>query len=364
MYNLPRLINLEEPNKIITYPKFHKLQYLIYAYTDMFKNYYFTSGLRVDNSNLLVKLVKKIVDIIITYKTKKDIIEFISYYKPYLAKEFKITNFLKGYKKGVTDTILTDITEFFLCLDLKNGLSIEAFESYDYLDIHSIRVLSHPYTDYLLYHPLNYINSYDPINYMVYGIDLELLTIQVYNWYLENKGKDLNYSKFVAEVLLTNLVEDFIDLTLLNRLYTYFRDKNFDGILDFLNTNPFYVPEFNKDINDYIKWIKKEITQHRNFSITDKLNIVKPFIKENIRHVIKINIKNVNVNNAWLILLSRLDYFLFVTEHLYNNREDRDKIIDLKNFIKSIKTNKLLEDLDLIVKSSVEEKIDKILKRS
>lgn len=159
----------------------------------------------------------------------------------------------------------------------------------------------------------------------VTAIDVGKMAYVYWHWLggkLDSRGADRldHFAKFVYKYWLADMIKSVTDVAFMNRITNHLFAKPND---QFYPTYPIPINDFNGRFDETIEYYLSQFS--KNTVIYEKLAAAFPAVySPNLATVLALPDININRNNAWVILVSRLDLYLMVfamSEHQDNNAD-------------------------------------------
>lgn len=321
----------KSPVGSLVFPK--DLNYLKKLYNfnaDQIRNYYESRNFAVKNTNFVSRIIEHIAP-----HLGYDIFRYISYIDNklvYLGKHFKLTS---DIEKGIVhyDNFFYNSTEFIFALnEIDNVKDIEK----NWKKAKAISFIKCDRTNTKLLLPISK-NDSDKTYFHSIAINLHILAIKYREFIREQLNKDiqLNKNHFVIKYVLNNTIEDIIDFMLLNRIINKFYNRE-NEVVKF--KHPFKLFEPLNQIDRYVDDTLDVITNKK----IDFLNIL-----FNIHLIFKINAADLLIlpdfigsrQSRLALVLSRIDYMLFLYDVAKDKGRSRIFINDWKRLAKRIEND-------------------------
>lgn len=217
------------------------------------------------------------------------------------------------YCKGVFDVFLS-VTDFFDYYNAKPD------------DLDPLYAISHPFSMLNCFIPDGKVRTRDmSLNAIsVTVIDIGKVAYIYHHW--RNKQTDgkidltKSITQFVYKKFLAKMIPSVLDICYYNRLVNYFFGAPNDV---FYPSYPIAVNDFSDRVDEAIKYYVEELG--KTTVIYDKfLSCLPAITKPNLAKVFTLPDININRNNGWTILMSRIDIYLMVLGLASNQRNNND----------------------------------------
>ena len=302
--------------------KYVKLDY------NIIEAYYRNRDTRINNTNILVRLIKKL-----TIDVNKEFMEYINLIDIDYKYKSKAMNITSELNRGVIFTnIIGDTTSI---IEQK---FVNIFEANDYRNISTIKILKTDSTDLAMNHPNNITNG----NFVLM-IDIPATMVQYKYWSMDRMsiGEDVSQNIFVFQVLYTNMIKDIFDFSLYNRFHkTVYIEPS-------ISKHPFLVrnndTRFNKVLAKQYNNLKNNNIDYRELLV----NIPTVFTK-NAYRLLSFTPIDINRQNIWLVYLARVEVILNIIYFSGKKgvNRNRDKIVDFRLFMREVRFNKILDSVN------------------
>ncbi len=336
------IFNKTNDNKSIGFkhPKYRKIVTDIMHEINVVKDYYRTANRYVARPNLLIDIVN-LLDINHNLSIEEVLLNIDTDFL-YISNMVGITSNVVSnsvYKKGV---ILNNVNESFLFIEEDMISSNKDYNSYK-----PIRVKATTLDSIFITHPVSFTGAIEDYDSAFYTIDVRTLAIQYYYWKVDNikLGLDIDPARFIYEVVLTNLVEDFLDINIMNR---FMKIANNEPVSKFVNYNMFNTKDLQDELDGYLKAKYKFINKLKGLTYRDYLTSFATVLEDSIS-LLNIPVTYFNSKNSFFNFIIRVDYIIFLLKHC-EYKFNRDYITKLKIFIKEKRGNgsfKLRENKEL-----------------
>lgn len=316
---------------LIVNPKFDYVSKLFRGDLDRIIKYVKDSALTVMNQHLLVRLLGTI-DTLYTNDIKN--------YMLSVYREADGLERMYGIASGTNGNI-TSHNGLFYNQETTDVL-LSAIEYFDFYDedpdkLVPLRAYSHPFNA-----PTAAIANgkyRSPGKYCedlsVTLIDIPRLAYMYWHWVNRNKnttGTRLqNAATFVYRDVLSRMIPSILDVSYFNRICA----KQYgDRLDDWIAYYPIAVNDFSERLDEMIDYYLNEVAQ--STIIYDRvLTTIPALTVNNMGNVFKLPDININRNNAWLVLVSRVDIYLLVMSLAANQRNNSD-LTAVKNKLRYI----------------------------
>lgn len=325
------------------------------------KSYYRGSNKVLRRPNMLITLLHTL-KINILNSDIEDVYEKIMSDSIYVSNHVGIvSNLSKG--NILHGVVIPNMNEVFMY--------VTNYDKYDIQDINimgvnTIRTISTTLDSLLLCHPTNirYVNNLEDIT--IYEIDVNMLALQYYTWardemYLDN---DIDISRFLYTVVLVNMMDSLLNVSLLNR-YMNTMDDSVKDIDNDKVYNPIQVLKINKKIDKQIQHLVKN-THKKQTKITYDYFLKSMLLLDSDGYeVLQFTNRIYTSNNEWVYWLSRVGYMERIIELCTKSSLSANKLYttNIRTDSRILFRSKALEKIpDKVYKLEIEEKIRKILK--
>lgn len=329
---------------LISNPKFNYVSQLYRSELDRIKAHLKSSAMVVNNQHLLVRLISTLDTL---YSTD------IKTYMLSVYSEVSGLERMYGIASGTNSRIEAQRGMFY-CKDVNDTL-ISVIEYFDFYNtdpekIIPIRAYSHPYTALTAAVPDGRYRATSNYNedLSVSLIDIPKLAYVYWHWVNRSKGT-INerlqaIGNFVYRFILARMVPSVLEVSYFNRICAKQYGEHLD---DWVAYYPIALNDHSVRVDEMIDYYLDEIK--RATVIYDKvLTTIPALTQNNMGGVFKLPDININRNNAWLILVSRIDIYLLVLSLAYNQRNNSD-INGVKNKLRFI-INAIITDNALNIK--------------
>jgi len=305
---------------------------LIYKYIKLDQNivnaYYKNRETRTTNTNLLVRLVKKM-----SVNISKDQFTYLNLlninYK-YVAKSL---NFTSDINRGIIHENILGTS----CVLYENSF-LNPFDAEDYEKYSAIKVLYSTNSDLSMNHPTK-------IKYGSYVLEVDVIAVmmQYRKWSINriDKGYGNSPNVFVFQVLYTNMIKDILELSIFNRFFTTVFSE------DSQPQHPFNVRNHDIAINKELDKVSTRLAK-KQFRYSEFLkNIPMPFNKD-AGELLHYGTLNINRQNRWMMFFARISYIIDIIEFLgkKNVIRNKDSIINFRLFMRALRYGVILETVD------------------
>lgn len=305
---------------LIINPKFNYVSRLVKGDLENIDKYIKGSALTVMNQHLLVRLLGTIDTL---YTTDiKNYMHSVYNESDGLERMYGIASGTNGnitaynglfYNQETTDTLLS-ITEYF------------DFYDADPSKIIPLRAYSHPFNAPTAAIPNGRYRSSAKYcdDLSVTLIDIPKLAYVYWHWRNESKldvqSKTGAVAAFVYRYVLARMIPSVLDISYFNRICaTQYGDRLGDWVAYY----PIAVNDFSARIDEMIEYYLSEVS--KTTVIYDRvLTTIPALAAGNMGEVFKLPDININRNNAWLILVSRIDIYLLVLSLASTQRSNSD----------------------------------------
>ena len=282
----------------------------------VFRDYYNNYEGKVNNSNLLVRIIN-----IINFdgiNTMLELLPVIEYYHPTIVKNFRIISRLS---QGDAKTKLLDMI---LVPDLFK-MDDSNFERFNVLKV----LYSESLVDGLALKHLRH-NEFEDI----LGIDVKALIASYFYWRRERSLNNLSIDPaiYVYQIAYTNLAIDKVSFS----LYNVFINKlvyDIDIPKDIKNPNPIDLKPYINYMNDYVNNLSKDIKRSsKQLRMEEILSMIQLPVYGNALKLLERDFGYVNMNNRshiYLIELPELFTLLDITGLSVAKSKNRNLGIDL-----------------------------------
>lgn len=305
---------------IPTYPKFDYVKSLYVTELTRVNAFINNSNLFVQNTHILVRLTSTLDALYCP-----DIKQFMFRVYDQLAGLERMFGFSSAtnshitahsgvlYCKGVYDVFLS-VTDFF---DYNNAKPDE---------LEPIYAISHPFSMLNCFIPDGKVRTRDTsINAIsVTVIDIGKIAYIYHHWcknYTDEKSdRTKSMTQFVYKKFLAKMIPSVLDICYYNRLVNYFFGAPNDV---FYVPYPIPVNDLSDRVDEGIKYYVEALG--KTTVIYDKfLSCLPALTKPNLAKVFALPDININRNNGWTILMSRIDIYLMVLGLAANQRNNND----------------------------------------
>ena len=291
---------------------------------------------RVYSNHILSRIIKH-MDIDVT-KNIYDYMTILDSTVLYTIKNFNVsTNITTG--KITSDKILSTGDTLLLSADLvKDYFSLED----TWMNYMSIRPVYYTGIGLQMNHPTNIGEELD---LSIFEIDVKLLMIQYKYWALKRieLGYDVDPSTFVYTVVLTNMIPELLDLSILNRFY-----KIGEELEEIDSTHNFHTRHNDRILDMELSKLKKRLIK-RGMYYEEYLHSIPLVTNKDAYTLMRMFPKALNSNTLWSNYLARANYTLLMIETLGKNgiRKNYNHLKDLDKILKRLKTSNKLYDINL-----------------
>lgn len=329
---------------LIVNPKFNYVSQLYRSELDRIKAFLNTTAMTVNNQHLLVRILGTIDTL---YSTD------IKNYMLSIYNEVEGIERMYGIASG-TNGRVSSYRGMFYSKECNDTL-LSVIEYFDFYNenperIVPLRAYSHPFTALTAGAPDGRYRSTANYNddLSVSLIDIPKLAFVYWHWVNRNKQAVTDrfqaLGNFVYRHILSRMVPSVLEVSYFNRICAKQYGERIDDWVAYypiaLNDHSVRVDEM---IDYYLEMIKDSTV------IFDKvLTTIPALLQTNMGGVFKLPDININRNNAWLILVSRIDIYLLVLSLAYNQRSNSN-INEVKNKLRFI-INAIITDNALNIK--------------
>lgn len=325
-----------------SFPRFDYAKALMVSEHQRVDQYIKSSALSVNNSHMFVRLLSTLDTLY-----EPDVEKFI----------LSVYRELDGIERmfGLASATNTRIMTYkgLLYSNEVHDVFLSVTEYFDYTStppasLVCCKAISHPISTVNLAAPDGKFRSRNG-----YAEDLSVTTIDVgkmayvyWHWLgakVESKGSDrLDYfAKFVYKYWLADMIKSVADIAFFNRVNNSLFGKPNDT---FYPTYPIPINDFNSRFDEAISYYLTQFS--KNTIIYDKVGSALPSIySPNVATSLALPDININRNNAWIILVSRIDLYLLIfslAEHQANNSDLVDITNKLRFIVRSIMVDNAL----------------------
>lgn len=179
-------------------------------------------------------------------------------------------------------------------------------------------------------------------------IDIPKLAYLYWHWVNRNKGdvnsRLQNAASFIYRDVLSKMLPSILEISYFNRICATQYGDRLDNWVAYY---PIALNDFSDRLDEMIEYYLKEIV--KSTIIYDRvLTTIPALTMNNMGAVFKLPDMNINRNNAWLILVSRVDIYLLVMSLAANQRNNSD-LNAVRNKLRFI-INAIVNDNGLNVK--------------
>ena len=196
----------------LTSTQLPRLRNLIVQRVDYQKSIQRVAGNPLSGNHLLIKLCYRLAEVL----SASDVYSAIDDELDKICNPLGITNEY-GFGKPHENFLYTE-TSFVIATTFDDQFTTTAWK-----DIRALRVLDHPFVSMELFIPEFTKESVIKDATTVIGIDIPLFGFQLKAWAIENstleEDQRENLSGFITKYVLPNMVNEYIDITVRNRLY-------------------------------------------------------------------------------------------------------------------------------------------------
>ena len=312
--------NVDKSYKRKIYPKIDYVKHNVNSYLSYIKNYYANSDRYVKRPNKLVTLIESLsIDL---SKNTTDVFLDLDTNSKYNSNTIGFITNINKNTESFENTII-DNTKEYIIIDIDN---------FNYLDKNdcknSLECIYNNSDEVLIAHP-KVIDMEDKT--FIYTLNPTKLGMGYYYWANEQLkiDKDIDVARFVYEVILTEVIDSIVDVSLFNR---YINLSDNVPVTEFKNYNIITLPDLSKYIDKMYSWVLKH---YKNDEIVyeEYLINIPLIIKDNALELIQLPYIQTDRRNKWAIYLSRFDYILHLLNHV-DNKRNKDK---LNRLVKSLK---------------------------
>lgn len=291
--------------KFINYPikKYPQFDYIKRRYSDELdkvKNYYRERIRAVDNTHPFSKIINNL-----SPSLELDNLEYfklVSADAIYLSKQYGFVSNINQGKPFVNVFYKDNSTEFLLYVENE----IDPYElGMDWKNAASARVISSENTDI----DFNILDGNKKLlypQYTVIEVDLVMMMMQYKFWALERMSTDdsINPNVFVATVVLPNMLDNMLDITIFNRFLLISENSE---ITKFDITHPFSVLNLSQQLDFVLKNIARDLKGEGIY--LEQLLLSMPVVSNvSMVDTLQIHLPFYSSRSEWLLWISRIRY--------------------------------------------------------
>ena len=320
-------------------------------------DYYSLSSLYVDRPNPLINFIQALD--VKTTMDEIDLTSIVDNNAKYLVKQFDFTSNLNKGKKH-KNVIFKNTEEYFLITDKFNISDLMELKTED---LNPIKILYHEKNDMVLNNPTRTKLTKDiddeikPV--IIYEIELNKLVTQYYKWCKEQEilDRDKDPARYLGTIVFPELLIDFNNMSLLNIVIDLWYNNLpnitiYKTVIDTISDS-----NINHLLKELFNLVNK-LSNNNNLYYRDLLANI-PLLDKNAYEFLKLDLDTINLNNFWLIVMSRIDIIIWLLSIEDLRRLNKDFIEDVKYFIKRYGKKSLTS---LISDSEVEENVKEKIK--
>lgn len=306
---------------------------------DNIKSYYWTAGGKVKNDHLLVRLIKGLMT---DYRLPSiEYVLSIESNKEYIAKLLKITTSLTKGSIKESELLGENSMEIIISVNKFNGLINNYSETWKTLK--PLSVFYTDITDMGFIRPDSNLGFYDN-TLSIFTVDFTMLLVQYRYWALEQLAlsKSTDPAVFIYQYVITNAIEDMVDIAFLNRVYLY---KENDRITNGHTTHPFPVLNVDTRANRVIKNVVKTVSNLKT-TYENILPNIPLLFKENILDQMYLLPLFTSRQSKWVTMIGAI-YYIDMVFSLVNTNTiplNRHFINSLSIQLEIADKNKILDE--------------------
>jgi len=313
------------------------------------KNYYYSRNFYIDRPNILVSLLEHLP---VRYDSSKEELSDIDIY------DVPINDLVSIKSKGriLANNVFVNVSEIF---EIHKGDWVN-MDEINYLDFSPIKCLYHTLDNIGPIYPKDYDYASEVTDYAVFSIDITILSQQFFFWLNEQveNDKDTDPARYVASVLLPNLIDSITNISLINRFIRLTEDVENVNVIT--NINGIY--DLSSKIDEELLRLHKKLDTKPMYYTDYLYNI--PDITSNILHTLSLSNIPFNSQNEWLVYFTRFPYVNYLLSLDKLKTMNKPYITELKNEIKQIRRSVLPKLNDhYVIKSILETEIQEAERR-
>ena len=336
--------------------KFSKFLFLERRYNDQLakvKEYYMYRERAVNNKHILNRIITNLAASL--ELPDYEYLKIVGTNARFLSKQFGIVS---NISKGVPlESVFYGDNSTEILLYTENELDLDDMST-NWREYQPVRCIYHTDTDLDFYIPEGK-KDYLTQHVSIYEIDIIMLLMQYRYWAKERVAYALgnNPNVFIPTVVLPNMVEQILNLSLFNR---YLAIANNESISEFTNTHPFHVLDYSNGFDAIYKDSVK-YTKNKNIPL-EQLLLQVPVLNTNAIDLLNIKHRYYNMQSLWVLWVARVGIIadiinIFGKKGIKRNTDLLNvlptKIKELENR-KTIISSKLGDDIKLEIESDIE----------
>ncbi len=266
---------------------------------DVYKAYYRQRNSKVNNSNIFVKLIKRLDNASVT-----SFIGYMKYVQSDSEHAGKFMGVVSTISKGkvLEGVVIDGDREIFMSRDIDSDIDIFNFE-YIWREYAPLKVIKHNDNNCSITHPDKSMSSG---GVAVYTIDIVGMMLQYRLWrkHRISLGYNTDPAVYIYQYLFTNMVDSYLDLSFFNRFMTYI---NFGMRETHTDRNPFRLHNNLSKIDSVLEDMMEDLANQPK-DLVGILRNIPGIIEKDAFEISTSGVTLLNSNNTWAFVESRIEW--------------------------------------------------------